>query len=67
MYTTKGTVRGNCGHKHRTLKSVHKFIERDQNGCAKQGGYSDRYIVRCDGKDLSENEQQDLDYCEFPD
>ena len=61
MYTTKGSVRGCCGHKHRTIGAAHSCIERDQKGCEKQGGYSDRYIERCDGQELSAIEQVYVD------
>jgi len=50
-YYTCGTnldVRGNCGHKHRTLEAAEKCNDRDQAGCARQGGYSDRGVVYID-------------------
>jgi len=46
-YTTYGSVRGCCGHKHRTLKTAQECADRDQAGCRTQGSgaYSDREIV----------------------
>ncbi len=43
-YTTVGRVRGECGHKHRTVTAAQACAERDDDGCATQGGYSDRSI-----------------------
>ena len=43
-YTTWGSVRGDCGHVHKTAESAEKCIEKDNSGCHKQGGYSDRRI-----------------------
>ena len=47
-FTTEGSVRGACGHKHRTYDAAEKCIARDQHGCASQGGYSDRHVVAVD-------------------
>lgn len=44
IYTTKGNVRGECGHEHRTEAAAQACLERDQRGCASQGGYSDRVV-----------------------
>jgi hypothetical protein len=51
MFITEGSVRGNCGHNHRTLSGAVNCLERDSNGCHSQGGYSDRsiYQVNKDG------------------
>lgn len=64
MYTTKGSVRGCCGHKHRSLKTAFICITKDTNGCNSQGGYSDRYIQRLDGEELEVSEQKILDSLE---
>ena len=48
-YTTEGSVRGSCGHRHRTLDAARACLRRDENGCASQGGYSDRVITDADG------------------
>lgn len=44
-YTTHGSVRGGCGHKHRTIEAAGKCQQSDQAGCKSQGGYSDRSVV----------------------
>jgi hypothetical protein len=44
-YTTRGSVRGCCGHKHRTLAAAVRCELSDQAGCRSQGGYSDRVII----------------------
>jgi hypothetical protein len=45
-YITDGSVRGDCGHRHRTMRTAHKCLLRDRDGCQSQGGYSDRDIYR---------------------
>lgn len=55
-YTTRGSVRGGCGHKHRTIKAAARCANEDQAECQKQGGYSDRELRRTDGKELTEDE-----------
>ena len=57
-YTTGGSIRGFCGHKHRTIEAAVDCAKRDQSVCARQGGYSDRYVRRSDGAELSESEQE---------
>lgn len=51
-YTTNGSARGNCGHKHRTMEGAERCLCADRRGCATQGGYSDRslYAVSTDGQ-----------------
>jgi hypothetical protein len=49
-YTCKGDVRGDCGIKHRTLETALACLERDMEGCASQGGYSDRDVVSDNGE-----------------
>lgn len=44
MYTTCGSVRGCCGHKHGSILAAEKCLARDQKGCRSQGGYSDREV-----------------------
>jgi len=60
-YTTEGGVRGNCGHRHRSIGAAYACIRDDQRGCASQGGYSDRDIVRCDSEALTAWELDELD------
>ena len=43
-FTTRGSVRGGCGHLHRYEAHAEACIASDQRGCASQGGYSDRGI-----------------------
>lgn len=47
-YTTKGEIRGECGHTHRSLQAALRCKEADQRGCRMQGGYSDRYVYGVD-------------------
>ena len=60
-YTTKGSVRGSCCHKHRSLETAYKCLKSDQDGCRSQGGYSDREILNSDGSRLNED---DYYYCD---
>ena len=48
-YTTHGSVRGCCGHRHLTIAAAHKCVERDQRNCWRQGGHSDRHVAAVDG------------------
>lgn len=41
-WTCNGSVRGCCGITHRTLEAAMACCAKDQQGCARQGGYSDR-------------------------
>ena len=66
-YTTKGSVRGCCGHKHRTIDAAVKCLKADQSGCASQRGYSDRAIVRTDGEELTEAEFDEQYHVRFAD
>jgi len=36
-------------HTHRTLRGALRCLVADQDGCHRQGGYSDRRIVASDG------------------
>ena len=65
MYITKGSVRGNCGHRHRTLTGAVRCLLRDQSGARKQGGYSDREIRYADGRRLSESDHGDAMTIEY--
>ena len=64
-YTTRGSVRGCCGHNHRTIETAQKCLDRDQSGCASQGGYSDRSVYAVEGgqrRELTEDEHDELHY-----
>ena len=37
-----GSIRGACGHKHRTHAAAYQCSKDDREGCKSQGGYSDR-------------------------
>jgi hypothetical protein len=60
-YTTRGSVRGSCGHKHRSIETAARCQLGDQKDCNQAGGYSDRQVVRVDGKDLTEGEVAHLE------
>lgn len=68
-YTARGPVRGCCGHKHRSLEAALRCVNRDQSGCASQGGYSDRSVYAVeDGsvRDLTDDELAALDhFCDW--
>lgn len=61
FYTTEGSVRGCCGHKHRSIDTAIRCLAADRDGCANQGGYSDRTVVRYDGTPLTDDEQEWID------
>lgn len=48
-YVTRGSVRGQCSHHHRTISGALTCLERDRSGCHEQGGYSDREVYDQDG------------------
>lgn len=45
IYTTAGSVRGCCGHKHHTREDAEQCLADDQAGCQRARGYSDRIIL----------------------
>lgn len=57
-YISSGSVRGSCGHNHRTVEGAFNCVKRDRKDCFRQRGYSDRWIKRSDGLPLSENEME---------
>jgi hypothetical protein len=62
-YTCVCSVRGWCGHNHRTLSGAVRCVQRDQSACRGLPGgncYSDRKVVRKDGKPLDEEEFFDI-------
>ena len=44
-WTTRGSVRGGCGHNHKSLRAALECVDRDIAACRKVGGYSDRQAV----------------------
>jgi hypothetical protein len=61
-FTTHGSVRGSCGHAHRSLETACKCLRQDQRNCKSLGGYSDRDVVRNDGQQLDDSEQEYVYY-----
>lgn len=64
IFTCVGDVRGQCDTHHHTIGTARRCIQRDRDGCASQGGYSDREIVAIeDGqqRELTDVEQMALD------
>lgn len=63
-YTTSGSFRGSCGHKHRYIRTAQACLLEDAKGCASQGGYTDRVVQAVDDdgnvRDLSESELFEL-------
>lgn len=49
VYITVGSVRGSCGHNHRSLKTAVFCMAKDQKSCYRRGGYSDRRIEYVNG------------------
>ena len=62
-YTTRGSVRGCCGHKHKTIGAAVRCLRDDQAGCKSQRGYSDRTIRAIDA-DGSERDSTELTLAE---
>lgn len=56
-FTTRGEIRGQCPHKHKTRAGAQRCLDADSAGCRQQGGYSDREIVVIDDDG---NEWEDL-------
>lgn len=64
-YVAHGSVRGSCGHKHRTIAAAQACCEKDQRDCQSLGGgaYSDRSVTPVENgrfRDLTEAEQEEL-------
>ena len=57
-YHASGSVRGSCGHQHRSIETAERCRRRDAAACASLGGgaYSDRVVLRTDGEPLEEAE-----------
>ena len=61
-YTTYGSVRGGCGHRHKTIRAAEHCLDRDQRGCSSQGGYSDRSVCEVRNGCLYEVGGNDTDW-----
>lgn len=68
-YTTLGTVRGSCGHNHKTIQAAYNCLRKDQKDVNSLGGgaYSDRIIVRASMEELDGDEREELDQIEISD
>jgi hypothetical protein len=44
-WITRGPVRGQCGHKHRTEAGAHRCRHADARACRSVRGYSDRWTM----------------------
>jgi hypothetical protein len=70
LYTTKGYVRSDCGHRHKTIGAAWRCMKKDGRDCAGLPGgnsYSDRYVARVDGEPLTEADERELDALDFED
>lgn len=55
-YIAHGSVRGSCGHKHRTIAAAQACCEKDQRDCQSLGGsgaYSDRSVTPVEERSLT--------------
>lgn len=64
-YVAHGSVRGSCGHKHRSIATAQACCDRDQFDCRSLGGghYSDRSVTPVENghfRELTESEQEEL-------
>lgn len=57
-YTTRGSVRGTCGHNHRSMRTAVRCLLHDQSGCRSQGGYSDRMVTHADGSPWTQDDEE---------
>lgn len=55
-YVAVGSVRGSCGHSHRSPRTAGECVRRDAIACQRQGGYSDRTVERTDDEPLTDDE-----------
>lgn len=57
-YHAIGSVRGPCGHEHRSIETAERCRRRDAAACHALGGgaYSDRVVLRTDGEPLNDAE-----------
>jgi hypothetical protein len=60
LYTCRGSVRGSCGIKHRSIGAALRCQDQDQRACASQGGYSDRYTSLASGGRLTADEEDTI-------
>jgi len=60
QYTTNGSIRGSCGHRHRTIKAAVRCLAAERRRCNRARGYSDREVIRVDGAALNHEELIEL-------
>ena len=62
-YTTEGSVCGGCDHHHRSIRTAQECADRHLARIQRYNGrnaYSDRVVVRSDGRPLTEWEQDEI-------
>lgn len=64
-YVAHGSIRGSCGHKHRSIATAQACCDRDQAACGSLGGgaYSDRSVAPVENgrfRELTIVEQEEL-------
>jgi len=62
-YHANGSVRGSCGHQHKSAAAAERCRQRDADACGRLGGgaYSDRKVERLDGRPLSQSEMAEIE------
>ena len=58
-YTTRGPLRGRCGHTHKTIIEALRCRTEDEARCTSKGGNTDRRVfavVRGEWRELTEQE-----------
>jgi len=45
-YSISGNVRGQCYHRHRSIRTAYKCFVQDYKACERIGCYSDRWTLR---------------------
>ena len=62
-YTTIGSVRGECGHRHKSIATAVRCIDKDDRGCKRSCGsdaYSDRVVRYTGGAKLPQDDYEDI-------
>ena len=52
-YICIGSVRGDCGHRHRSIEAARECCDRDRRACELQGAYSDCRVYSHDEWDAA--------------
>ncbi len=61
-FTTKGKIRGSCGHRHETVKAAHECLMKDQNLYKQSGGHSDRIVIAVDEHERPLDKMEEVEY-----